>query len=102
MLKIIPYICKIITKNNIMLTEKTAKLIVRKKTNITHFEAKDGEKKTKILVYVGNQGPGDAWEDCTCFLEVVNDELVIYPNDKHMQEYFEDFNFTKPNTKSND
>jgi hypothetical protein len=78
-----------------MLTEKTATLIVRKKTNITHFESNDGEKKTKILVEVGNQGPGDAWEDCTCFLEVVNDELVIYPNDKHMQEYFEDFNFTK-------
>lgn len=95
MLKIIPYICKIITKNNIMLTEKTAKLIVRKKTNITHFEAKDGEKKTKILVYVGEEGPGDAWEDCTCFLEVVNDELVIYPNDRHTQDYFEDFNFSK-------
>jgi hypothetical protein len=78
-----------------MLTEKTATLIVRKKTNITHFESNDGEKKTKILVEVGNEGPGDAWEDCTCFLEVVNDELVIYPNDKHMQEYFEDFNFTK-------
>lgn len=78
-----------------MLTEKTAKLIVRKKTNITHFEAKDGEKKTKILVYVGDQGPGDSWEDCTCFLEVVNDELVIYPNDRHMQDYLEDFNFTK-------
>ena len=78
-----------------MLTEKTAKLIVRKKTNITHFETKDGEKKTKILVYVGNEGPGDSWEDCTCFLEVVNDELVIYPNDRHMQDYFEDFNFTK-------
>jgi len=78
-----------------MLTEKTATLIVRKKTNITHFESKDGEKKTKILVYVGEEGPGDAWEDCTCFLEVVNDELVIYPNDKHMQDYFEDFNFAK-------
>ena len=78
-----------------MLTEKTATLIVRKKTNITHFESKDGEKKTKILVEVGNEGPGDAWEDCTCFLEVVNDELVIYPNDRHMQDYFEDFNFTK-------
>lgn len=78
-----------------MLTEKTTTLIVRKKTNITHFESKDGEKKTKILVYVGDEGPGDAWEDCTCFLEVVNDELVIYPNDRHMQDYFEDFNFAK-------
>lgn len=78
-----------------MLTEKTATLIVRKKTNITHFESKDGEKKTKILVYVGDEGPGDAWEDCTCFLEVVNDELVVYPNDRHMQDYFEDFNFAK-------
>jgi hypothetical protein len=78
-----------------MLTEKTAKLIVRKKTKFTHFEAKDGEKKTKLLVYVGEEGPGDSWEDCTCFLEIVNDELVIYPNDKHMQDYLEDFNFTK-------
>jgi uncharacterized coiled-coil protein SlyX len=25
----------------------------------------------------------------------VNDELVIYPNDRHMQDYLEDFNFTK-------
>ena len=94
-IKIIPYICKIITKNNIMLTEKTAKLIVRKKTKFTHFEAKDGDKKTKLLVYVGEEGPGDSWEDCTCFLEIVNDELVIYPNDIHMQDYLEDFNFTK-------
>jgi hypothetical protein len=78
-----------------MLTEKTAKLIVRKKTDITHFETNDGEKKTKLLVYVGNEGPGDAWEECTCFLEVVNDELVIYPNDRHMQGYLEDFNFSK-------
>jgi hypothetical protein len=78
-----------------MLTEKTAKLIVRKKTKFTHFEAKDGEKKTKLLVYVGEEGPGDSWEDCTCFLEIVNDELVIYPNDKQMQDYLEDFNFTK-------
>ena len=95
MLEIIPYICNNNLKNKIMLTEKTAKLIVRKKTNITHFESKDGEKKTKILVYVGDEGPGDSWEDCTCFLEVVNDELVIYPNDRHMQDYLEDFNFTK-------
>ena len=52
MLKIIPYICKIITKNNIMLTEKTAKLIVRKKTNITHFESKDGEQMRRDVYFV--------------------------------------------------